>query len=64
MLPVGEDLYARGFALYSVADDKEWGLIDCISFVAMEDRGITKALSADEHFRQREYLPLLTDADD
>jgi hypothetical protein len=38
---------------------KEWGLTDCISFVVMEARGIRDALTADEHFKQAGFRPLL-----
>jgi uncharacterized protein len=30
-----------------------------VSFVVMSDRGISEALTADEHFRQAGFLPLL-----
>ena len=32
------DLYAEAFALYRGRLDKEWGLIDCVTFVVMADR--------------------------
>jgi hypothetical protein len=32
--------------------DKEWSLTDCISFVAMNERNITDALTSDHHFEQ------------
>ena len=39
--------------------DKEWGLIDCVSFVVMEYRGITEALTSDAHFEQAGFQALL-----
>jgi hypothetical protein len=39
--------------------DKEWGLIDCMSFIVMQDRGITEALTADDHFNQAGFKALL-----
>jgi predicted nucleic acid-binding protein len=52
-------LFARGVALYTARPDKEWGLTDCISFVVMEERGITEALAADIHFVQAGFRALL-----
>ncbi|HLE87746.1 MAG TPA: hypothetical protein VI727_08795 [Candidatus Brocadiaceae bacterium] len=39
--------------------DKEWGLVDCISFVVMKKHGIKDALAADDHFIQAEFNALL-----
>jgi predicted nucleic acid-binding protein len=51
--------FASGLALYSKRADKQWSLTDCISFVTMHDRGITQALTADKHFAQAGFTPLL-----
>lgn len=59
IVPMNDDLYRRGFELYRSRMDKEWGLTDCASFVVMRDRGVAEALSADEHFRQAGFRPLL-----
>lgn len=53
------DLLARAVQMYTHRMDKEWGLTDCLSFVIMRDRGITEALTADEHFRQAGFVALL-----
>lgn len=45
--------------MYSRHTDKTWGLVDCISFVAMQERGITEALTADRHFVQAGFRALL-----
>ena len=39
-----------------------FALTDCISFAVMEERGIRDALTADEHFRQAGFRPLLREA--
>lgn len=57
--PLSEPLYQQGWALYRDREDKEWGLTDCISFALMRQRGITQALTADDHFRQAGFQPLL-----
>jgi predicted nucleic acid-binding protein len=53
------DLWERGIALYLRRPDKEWSLTDCISFVVMEKRGETEALTADHHFEQAGFAALL-----
>jgi uncharacterized protein len=59
VLSLEAELFARAFRLYSDRADKEWGLTDCVSFMVMADRGIREALTADEHFQQAGFLPLL-----
>jgi predicted nucleic acid-binding protein len=62
--PLSEELYERGRTFFRRHLDKEWGLTDCISFVVMKDRGLTDALTADAHFRQAGFRPLLSSAGD
>jgi uncharacterized protein len=52
-------LYKRAFNLFKQREDKEWGLVDCISFIVMQDRGITDVLTADNHFYQAGFRALL-----
>lgn len=59
ILPLSEELYGRAFALFRDREDKDWGLSDCISFQVMKERRLKEALSADEHFRQAGFTPLL-----
>lgn len=59
IIPLTEELYARAFALYRTRPDKEWGMVDCISFVVMQERGITDSLTIDHHFEQAGSVPLL-----
>jgi predicted nucleic acid-binding protein len=46
-------------ALYNQADAMQWGLTDCISFVVMRDQNLTDALTADRHFTQAGFVPLM-----
>jgi predicted nucleic acid-binding protein len=46
-------------ALYQARPDKHWSLTDCLSFVVMQDRGLTDALTTDHHFVQAGYRALL-----
>src|SRR5687768_5796970 len=52
IVSVSDELYRRGLDVYRDRVDKDWGLIDCISFVVMSDHELTDALTADKHFRQ------------
>jgi len=38
--------------LYRTRPDKDWSLTDCLSFVIMERRHLTEALTTDGHFEQ------------
>lgn len=54
------ELFDRAFALFKTRQDKEWGLVDCLSFVIMGDRGVSDALTFDKHFIQAGFnaIPL------
>jgi len=45
-------LFEQAFELYKQYRDKDWSLVDCISFVAMREAGISQALTFDRHFVQ------------
>jgi predicted nucleic acid-binding protein len=59
VVPLTEDLYSDGMTLFSSRADKAWSLTDCLSFVVMRRRGITSALTTDQHFRQAGFEALL-----
>jgi predicted nucleic acid-binding protein len=59
IVALSEQLYYRALRLYSTRADKEWGLSDCVSFVVMQERKITEALTTDDHFRQAGFQALL-----
>jgi len=61
IIPLSEQLYERAFQYYRERPDKEWGLTDCLSFLVMQDRGLTEALTTDEHFQQAGFRALLRD---
>ena len=54
-------LYKLAFNLFKQREHKKWGLVDCISFIVMQDRGITDTLTADTHFQQAGFRALLRD---
>jgi hypothetical protein len=53
------ELYRKGWQLYRERLDKDWGVIDCISFTIMQERNIVEALSGDRHFQQAGFVALL-----
>lgn len=59
ILPVDRHLFARGWQLYKDRPDKEWGLTDCIGFIAMAEEEIREAFVYDRHFQQAGYTCLL-----
>lgn len=54
-----EDLLLRGIDLFSRRPDKAWSRTDCISFVVMQEFGLSDALTADRHFEQAGFTVLL-----
>lgn len=52
-------LYDKAFELFRDRDNKEWGLVDCLPFVVMRERGMNSALTVDEHFVQAGFRALL-----
>ena len=45
-------LFLRALERYAARPDKEYSLVDCMSMLVMEDRGITHVLTNDHHFSQ------------
>lgn len=59
VVPLDAGLHQRAIDLYVRRADKEWSLTDCVSFLVMQDRGLTEALTADHHFEQAGFVVLL-----
>jgi len=51
-------LLDKGLALYASRPDKEWSVTDCISFIVMQDHGISDALTGEHHFAQAGFSVL------
>jgi len=49
----------RASRLYDARPDKSWSLTDCLSFIVMQEQGLTEALTADRHFEQAGFTILL-----
>lgn len=59
VISVDTVLLERALQLYRDRPDKQWGLTDCVSFVAMQDQYLTTALTLDNHFRQAGFQVLM-----
>jgi len=59
IMSLTNQLYHEALHLFRTRPDKEWGLTDCVSFVVMQQMGITDALTTDDHFRQAGFRVLL-----
>lgn len=59
IVSISDELYRKAFELFSNRPDKDWGLTDCLSFIVMQERDLTDALTTDEHFEQAGFRPLL-----
>ena len=56
MIHVGEELLGRALDLLRARPDKRYSLTDCVSFVAMRERGISTAFAFDRHFEQEGFV--------
>lgn len=59
VVTISADLFQRALIRYQSRVDKNWGLVDCLSFIVMEDNQITDALTSDVHFIQAGFNALL-----
>ena len=46
----------QAWQLLTNRQDKAWSLVDCVSFVLMEQRSIYQALTTDHHFEQAGFI--------
>jgi predicted nucleic acid-binding protein len=56
---VDATLDKQAWQLLAERPDKEWSLVDCSSFVVMQQRGIMEALTTDHNFEQAGFVCLL-----
>jgi predicted nucleic acid-binding protein len=59
IIPAQTGLFQSGIEFFAKRADKEWSLVDCISFLIMQREGITEALTGDHHFEQAGFAALL-----
>jgi len=56
VIETGGRLFEKGLEFYEKHSDKTWSLVDCISFVVMQENGITEALTFDGDFTQAGFI--------
>ena len=59
VIHIDPSLDEAAWKLFGDRLDKEWSLVDCASFVVMQQRGLIDALTADHHFEQAGFVRLL-----
>jgi uncharacterized protein len=59
VLWVDESIHLAGLDLLYRRADKSYSLCDAVSFLQMQNRGITEALTTDRHFEQEGFVRLL-----
>lgn len=52
-------LHREALGLLERRPDKPWSLCDAVSFILMQRRGLTEALTTDRHFEQAGFVRLL-----
>ncbi|MBI1830251.1 MAG: type II toxin-antitoxin system VapC family toxin [Planctomycetes bacterium] len=56
---VEQTIDIAAWTLWESRPDKEWSLVDCASFVVMQQRGLPEALTTDHRFEQAGFVRLL-----
>ena len=59
IIHIDKDFDAKSWNLLSNRTDKNWSLVDCSSFVVMQENKILEALTTDHHFEQAGFVRLL-----
>lgn len=58
IVPITTARFALALDRYCQYLDKQWGLIDCLSFIVMEEYGVHQVLTFDQHFAQAGFVIL------
>ncbi len=59
VVAVNPQLEAAAWTLWISRVDKDWSLVDCSSYLVMQSRGLSEAVTADHHFEQAGFVRLL-----
>ncbi len=52
-------LFEQGLNLYESRSDKKWGLVDCLSFIVMEQQKLIDAVTSDIHFYSSRFSGII-----
>ena len=59
VIHIDSDLNTKAWTLLKNRVDKEWSLVDCSSFIVIQEMRIFEALTTDHHFEQAGFIRLL-----
>lgn len=59
VIPFDSPTETAAWSLWRSRPDKEWSLVDCASFVVMQQYLLTEALTTDHHFEQAGFVRML-----
>lgn len=59
VITVAQRLMKEGIAMFKKMKDKDWSLVDCLSMIIAEKRGINEIFTNDHHFEQADFKILL-----
>lgn len=59
VVPETRELFLKGLDFYEKRNDKEYSLVDCISMIVMQEKGLNEVLTHDHHFAQESFSILI-----
>jgi hypothetical protein len=59
VIHISKEIDTKAWELLINRQDKEWSLVDCSSFIVMQELRITESLTSDHHFEQAGFIRLL-----
>lgn len=59
ILHIGPETDTQAWQLLANREDKNWSLVDCSSFIVMQQKNIAESLTNDHHFEQAGFIRLL-----
>lgn len=52
VVELDERLFEKALDIYEKYDEKRWGLVDCVSFIVMGERGASSVLTFNQNFAE------------